>query len=251
MRGVFNQYLGWFGGDPAYIHPHSPKDKAQRMVQLAGGAKNLLSHGQEAFANNDPQWALECAQSVLRVLADSSGDASFLDARKLAVECLQQLAAGQVSANGRNYYLTYALELDGSLTLAPSKTQREGVLRQLTGADILKLLPIRINPAKCEDVQQCVLYVFPDISRAIVIEVRRGIALTYDVPMDVKRDDMFLIVTVKSSVFVDIACKSRNKTAAVMNGEMQVEGKGMTSSLALKTFMDYFDDPDVEVIAPF
>ena len=247
---MFNQYLGWFGGDPAYIHPHTPKDKAQRMVQLAGGTKNLMSHGQEALRNNDAQWALECAQSVLRVLADSPSDQCFTDARKLAVECLQQLAAGQVSANGRNYYLTYALELDGSLTLVPSKTQREGVLRQLSGADILKLLPIRINPAKCEDVHQSVLYIFPDLSRAVVIEVRRGIALTYDVPMDTNRDAMFLVVTVQSSVFVDIACMSRNKTAAIISGDMQVEGKGMTSSLALKTFMDYFDDPEMKIIAP-
>lgn len=59
-----------------------------------------------------------------------------------------------------------------------------------------------------------------------------------------------LIVTVDSSVFVEIARKVKNKTSAVLNGEMKSVGRGVTSAVALKKFMDLFDDSDSVFIPP-
>ena len=248
MRGVFNQYLGWFGGDPVDLHPLSPVDRAVKMQALAGGADNLLTTARDGLSRGDAQWALECAQAGMR--ANITDQRYFNESKSLVIECLQKLGEGQISANGRNYYLTYALELDGSLVLAPSNVQKESVLRQLNGADILKMLPIRLNAEVCLDVEFKVMYSFSDIERAVVIEIRRGVALVYDVPLDTPQAEIDLTVSVLSSVFIEIACKSRNKTTAIINGDMKVVGRGMTSSLALKKFMDYFDDSDLIITAP-
>lgn len=59
-----------------------------------------------------------------------------------------------------------------------------------------------------------------------------------------------MTVKVDSAVFVDIARKAKNKTTAVLNGEMVAVGRGITSSIALKKFMDLFDDSDLVVVPP-
>ena len=59
-----------------------------------------------------------------------------------------------------------------------------------------------------------------------------------------------LIVTVDSSVFVEIARKVKNKTTAVLNGEMRSVGLGVTSAVALKRIMDLFDDSDAVFTPP-
>jgi alkyl sulfatase BDS1-like metallo-beta-lactamase superfamily hydrolase len=256
VRGVFNTYLGndnmkfyllvkvyylgWFGGDPADLHPHSSVETAKRMIRLAGGEDNLLSSAREAVNGGDAQWGLVCAQSVLRV--SNSNEI----ARGLILECLYALAEREISANGRNYYLTYALEISGAVkSLQPSVINRNSVIASLNGVEIINMLPIRLNSEKCENVEQKVLYVFPDIERSVCIDVRRGVSSTYEVPFsDHKISDLFLTVTVNSTDFVEIAMKTKNKTAAVLSGAMKVEGQGLSSSIALKTFMDYFDDAD-------
>ena len=65
-----------------------------------------------------------------------------------------------------------------------------------------------------------------------------------------KPKDIDIVVTVNSSVFVEIVCKTKNKTAAVLSGEMTAVGKGAKSSIALKRFMDLFDDSDASFPPP-
>lgn len=250
VRGVFNSYIGWFGGDPAHLHPLAPPDHASRLQRLAGGAGQLLATAETAMGEEDPQWALVCAQSVLR--AGSADAHTSSRAKEVAVAALQSLAEGQVSANGRNYYLTYAMELGGLLNLAPSANVMTGVLRGLGAVEVLKLLPTRINPAACADAEMTAEYRFPDLQRAVRLAVRRGVAEAVEVPFAASADRTMpdLVVTVASAVFVDVACKLRSSAAAVLTGEMVVVGRGLTSSLALKQFMDFFDDSSVKFVAP-
>ena len=152
---MFNQYLGWFGGDPAHLHPLPPATYAQRMQRLAGGGARLLETAREAMAEGDPQWALHCAQAVIRAneaVAMSTGNSLHEKGKTIAIEALQALATTQVSANGRNYYLTYARELEGSLKPRPSPKQIEAACREMGAMDILLMLPLRLNAEKCMDV---------------------------------------------------------------------------------------------------
>jgi alkyl sulfatase BDS1-like metallo-beta-lactamase superfamily hydrolase len=213
------------------------------MQRLAGGAEKLLATAQDALSENDSQWALVCAQAVMR--ANEENDSLTSQAKIVAIDALQRLAEGQISANGRNYYLTYARELSGSLSLTPSTIQVTGALKYMGAVEIVKLLPLRLNADNCMSVQSSLLYKFPDIKRSVLLSINCGIARAEEVIYDSNDVCPDLVVTVTSTIFVDIAAKTRNKTAAVLAGEMVVEGKGIMSSIALKTFMDYFDDSSV------
>ena len=166
VRGIFTTYLGWFSGDPSELHSLDPRQQASRIVHLAGGAENLLATAAEASDSGDHQWALICAQSVIRyttedpvaVVSGAGISATAQEAKKVLIRSLQGLAEKEVSANGRNYYLTYALELSGDLpVLQPSSKIRDGAIKMMNGVDIIKMLPIRLDAARAEAVDMKVL----------------------------------------------------------------------------------------------
>ena len=100
------------------------------------------------------------------------------------------------------------------------------------------------------------VYLFTDIKKAVYIAIDRGIASSDDVEYsdsvedNLKQNGADLVVTVLASVFEEIAARLRNKSASVISGDMRVEGRGLTSSIALKKFMDHFEDSAAEFKAP-
>lgn len=248
---MFTTYLGWFGGDPAYLHPLSPPEQACKMQQLAGGAKNLLATAQDAMKEGDAQWALVCSQSVMRAnqgktTSTSEAEDVIEEAKIVAIDALHALAEGQISANGRHYYLTYALELSGSLNIKPARPQVIAAMQNIGAVEIVKMLPCRLKGDLAAEVTGSVTYRFPDISASVVLEVRKGVAHAESVPYVGGEEACTtdFVVTVDSGMFLDIASGVKNKTAAVLSGDMKVYSKGrsLSASIEFKRFMEYFDD---------
>lgn len=57
--------MGWFNGDPVDLFPHTPRERAERMLELVG-EKKLLAEAEDAL-KDDPQWTLELSSYVLNV----------------------------------------------------------------------------------------------------------------------------------------------------------------------------------------
>ncbi|MDQ8183531.1 alkyl/aryl-sulfatase [Pelagicoccus sp. SDUM812005] len=106
-RAIYVGLLGWFDGNPTTLNPIEPRLKAQKIAQLAGGAKKLTKEMKAAFAREDYQWALELSDH-LKWLDGSDKQL----ARKTKVAALRALAEREYNAPNRNYYLSYANELE-------------------------------------------------------------------------------------------------------------------------------------------
>ena len=63
-KNLFSGYMGWFSGDISELNQHTPIEKAQRLVKLAGGIENVLIVAQNSLKENDAQWALQLTSSV-------------------------------------------------------------------------------------------------------------------------------------------------------------------------------------------
>jgi len=107
VRSIYVGLLGWYDGNPSTLSPMKPKLKARRMAELAGGTKVLTEQMNAALAKQDYQWALELSDH-LKWLED--GDRKL--ARKVKIQALRGLAAREYNAPNRNYYLSYANELE-------------------------------------------------------------------------------------------------------------------------------------------
>ena len=102
VRAIYADYAGWFDGNPARLFPLPDKDRAARVIELAGGREQVLSQARRALAGKDFQWAAELTDYVL---ANDDGNA---EAKRLKAAALSELGERQISALARNYYLSAA-----------------------------------------------------------------------------------------------------------------------------------------------
>lgn len=107
VRAIYAGLLGWYDGNPTTLNPLHPRVKAQRMAKLAGGTRKITKKMLQALKDEDFQWALELSDH-LKWLDD--GDKQL--ARKTKITALRGLAAREYNAPNRNYYLSYANELE-------------------------------------------------------------------------------------------------------------------------------------------
>ena len=106
VRAYFAGTLGWFDGNPTSLNRLPPVDEAHRIIDLAGGAEQLLGAAESAAGRGDVQWSLELCDRLLAA-------GQFVDrARSLKIDGLRRLADQEINATARNYYLVCANELD-------------------------------------------------------------------------------------------------------------------------------------------
>ncbi|ELY2906086.1 alkyl/aryl-sulfatase [Cronobacter dublinensis] len=105
VRGIYAQQAGWFDGNATHIYPLSEKERATRLLAMAGGKEKMLASAQNSLTAGEYQWAAEQADYVLAVEPRNA------QARKLKAEALTALGQRQANATARNYYLTTAQHL--------------------------------------------------------------------------------------------------------------------------------------------
>jgi len=102
VRAIYDDYAGWFDGNPTNLFPLSENERAARIVELAGGREQVLSKASRAIVNKDFQWAAELSDYVLAM------DGGNVQAKRLKAMALTELGERQISAIARNYYLSAA-----------------------------------------------------------------------------------------------------------------------------------------------
>jgi alkyl sulfatase BDS1-like metallo-beta-lactamase superfamily hydrolase len=102
VRALYADRLGWFDGNAARLFPLSDRERALKMIELAGGPDRVLARARDALAAREFQWAAELADFVLAV------DGRNPHARRVKAQALTELAERQINANARNFYLSAA-----------------------------------------------------------------------------------------------------------------------------------------------
>jgi alkyl sulfatase BDS1-like metallo-beta-lactamase superfamily hydrolase len=61
VRAIYTDYLGWFDGNATHLFPLPEKERAAKIIALAGGSARVLSGAREALTAREFQWAAELA----------------------------------------------------------------------------------------------------------------------------------------------------------------------------------------------
>jgi len=231
VRNVFNGYLGWFDGDAATLSPVSARERAESLIALAGGADAVTEAVEAALEQKRHAWAAELATHL--IVADAQSER----ARRLKARALRELGYASVSANGRNYYLTQALELEGSVTLtpAPMAPDRIAFAKTLPIGEMMASLPVNLDPEKSADVQTTVSFRFTDSGEAWTLRVRRGVAAL----SEGESAEADLAVSVSTDTWADILLGERGVPAALASGDITL-GNGVRDVPALVSFLLLF-----------
>lgn len=106
VRSIFSYYVGWFEGNPTSLYPLTLSDEAMHIIKMAGGEKKVYDNLNNALNDEDYQWGLQLADYLLEVNYNSK------EVTKVKVMLLRKLAAQQINAPARNYYLSFANEME-------------------------------------------------------------------------------------------------------------------------------------------
>jgi alkyl sulfatase BDS1-like metallo-beta-lactamase superfamily hydrolase len=214
VKAIFDGYLGWFGGNATDLFPLAVKERARRFADLAGGNQALLEATRKAAEAGDHQWVLELTDQLMALETD------LAEARDLKSASLTALGENQIAATGRNYYLTQALEVSGRLKIGQVQVKNKEMVHSIPLDSMFNSMAVRLNPEKSADIDQIVGFRFPDTGEAYTVHVRRGIAeIRPRLP-----ENPEISVTVSSHVWKEIGAQMRNPAAALLKGDIKIEG---------------------------
>lgn len=170
VRQVYYGELGWFKGDPTFLAPLHPQQSSQRYVRMMGGRDAVYAAAVAAADEGDHQWAAELTTHIIRI------DHDDWDARDLKAESLRQIGYTHTNNNWRNWYLTSAVELDGTIDFSKRlDLQAPDMLRAFPTAKLIDSFRYRLEAENTLDVNMTMGFRFPDVDEEFGLEIRRGI----------------------------------------------------------------------------
>ncbi|MFK7823738.1 MAG: alkyl sulfatase dimerization domain-containing protein [Oligoflexales bacterium] len=107
IKAIYSGLMGWFEGNPSTLNPLTPEQESLKFAELAGGVDNLYHAMNRALEKGEFQWALELSERVKYL-----GKDCLTLAREVKIKALRGLAVKEYNAPNRNYYLSYARELE-------------------------------------------------------------------------------------------------------------------------------------------
>ena len=225
VKSVFAGYLGFFDGNPSTLLPLPLKEKAAKIIELAGGFDALKQKTVAAFTNKNYQWSLELTDYFLKI---APKDNEVLEVR---YNSLLKLGEENSNPNARHYYLTSALELKGlEMKLRPASAE---IAEQLTLKSIFDGMAVNLIPEKSIYENKKVNFFFPDIKERWSVQVRYGIAEIQ--PFNIADADISL--EMNSNDWKKLASGVDGGMGSYFSGNMNFK-KG--NLLAFKSFFDMF-----------
>ncbi|WP_420880429.1 alkyl sulfatase dimerization domain-containing protein [Rhodococcus sp. (in: high G+C Gram-positive bacteria)] len=170
VREIYVGELGWFDADPTTLAPIHCKESSRRYIDLIGGRDRVVTEAGRVAEGGDHQWAAELLRHVVRA------DPADREARSMKADALRRVGYTTTTSNWRNFYLTAARELDGTIdySLAVSVDAPDQVAAMPVSA-LLEGLRFRIDPAKASEVSASASFRVTDTNDEIGLIVRNGV----------------------------------------------------------------------------
>ncbi len=227
VRSIFDGILGFFDGNPSTLDPLTTKDKAEKMISLAGGYNKLLDVANASFSNKEYQWALELTDYLLRI---KPKDDKAIDLRYNA---LVKLGEAESNPNARHYYLTEAKEVKG-FEMTPIVDPDLRTIYSVPLAAMFDNLCVNLIPSKCDNKQVKVNFNFTDVNEKWSLQLRNSIieVQKYNI------ENADITINIASTVWKELLAKKRSGMSVFLSGDIDVE-PGISE---FKEFMDYFKE---------
>ncbi|WP_259649839.1 alkyl/aryl-sulfatase [Shewanella sp. c952] len=229
-KQIFVGEMGWFDGDPTTLNPTYSVAASERYIAMVGGKEQMMKFAMDACNNDDFQWCAELATHAIRV------DLNDMEPRLLKAKALRELGYRETNNNWRNWYLTSAQELDGTIDYSKKiNLQAPDLMAEFEPAQLVNALRFGLNAERSQDQHFTVAFEFADTDETHAIEVRRSVAQFH------KNYDNAAKATVKLTkpVFLGLLVGKVDFTNAVKGGYIKLEG----DAKAVAEFFDLFDKP--------
>ncbi|WP_035799502.1 alkyl/aryl-sulfatase [Kitasatospora mediocidica] len=138
-KAIYQRYMGWYDGNPAHLWEHPPVELAKRHTDALGGVDATVAKAKEYVAAGDRRFAATLLNHAVFAQPDHQ------DARHTLADVYDVLGRGAENGTWRNFYLTAAMELRGTLAAVDLKTDNPEMAMALTVGQLIDSLAVRVN----------------------------------------------------------------------------------------------------------
>ena len=225
VRQIRSGLFGWFDGDPANLFPLPREEHANRMIAGFGGRETVRKIAKESIQKHDLRWACELGSWL-----SYSTDSETSD-RALLANALRLIAQRTTAANIRNWCLTRARDLDGTLDLSRFNSHRL-TRRQIISASAersVHILRVMLEPERAIGLDANICFNFTGHEKT-GLHIRNCIAKQTD------GRDANIQVNSTIEIWADILTGVTSLSDAINSGTLKIEGNLNIAKSALAVF---------------
>ena len=239
-KAIYQQYLGWYDGNPANLDPLPPVEAAKKYVAYMGGADAVIRRAREDFRKGEYRFVAEVANKL--VFADPTNQ----EARDLAADAYEQLGYLAESATWRSAYLYGAYELrHGAAKVGRGPALNPETVRSLPTAMLFDLLGVQLNGSRADGKHIVINWDFTDSQSSFALTLEHS-ALTYLANKHVADADTSLALT--RDTLNEIVLRRATIADAIQSGQIKVAGDA-GRAIDLFSLFDTFN-PNFEIVEP-
>lgn len=171
VKQIYYGTLGWFEGEPGFLHSVSMDKRSSKIIDGFGGPENALLDVRNAIKDGEYEWASELATYVLNV------DPKNTEAKLLKAHALRVLGQRTSSFDARQLTITSALELEGKITINRDVVSQinSGQLAEIPIEKLLNALPTKLKSDKADGIYESIRIFYPDIDKSFTLHFRHNI----------------------------------------------------------------------------
>jgi alkyl sulfatase BDS1-like metallo-beta-lactamase superfamily hydrolase len=232
-KAVYQNYFGFYDGNPAHLDPLAPADAASRYVEAMGGSAEVLRKGREAYERGEQRWAAMLLDHL--VFAEPAN----AEAREALARVYDQLGYRAESGPWRDVYLTGAYELrHGVQDAGASLASATGLLQHLPPEEFFASLATRVDAKRAEGRRLVLNFVFTDLGETHVLVLEN--AVLHHRRRDAPDPGAVATVRLTRPFLVGLATGQVGLREALFSDDLAVEG----SRVELLAFFRLLDTPD-------
>jgi alkyl sulfatase BDS1-like metallo-beta-lactamase superfamily hydrolase len=230
-KAVYQNYFGWYDGNPANLDPLPPAEESVRYVEAMGGAAAVVERAHAAADRGEYRWAATLLNHV--VFAEPSNT----DARERLAAVYDQLGYQAESGPWRDEYLTSAYELrHGVQPPIVTPADAANLLLHLPLADFFASMAARIDGPAADGTDATFNLTFSDLGENWVLTLKNAVLHAHQESPAANAD---ATVTLTRPFLVRLVTGQSGLRELVFSDELHVDG----SRMALLSFLRLLERP--------
>lgn len=220
IKGLYTKAVGWWNGDVVDLVKITWLDRAEKIIQLAGGRKKTTQAMEAAFNDGETAWAMELANMLYQT------DNKDGNAKTALINLMRTMAYQSHTSNQRHYLLSQALILEGHIDVKnlPLNRTNPDFLRVVDANTLFRSLGPKIAIEKAAGVHLNIETRLTDKNEVHTLLIRRGV-IEHRYGKTGKAD---LVLEVDSESWLLLVGRHLDWTTAVRNKKLSFKGDSET-----------------------
>jgi alkyl sulfatase BDS1-like metallo-beta-lactamase superfamily hydrolase len=231
-KAVYQNYFGWYDGNPANLDPLPPVEAGRHYVEAMGGTAAVLSRARESFERGEYRWTATLVDHLVFAEPDNA------EAKELLARAYDQLGYQAESGPWRDVYLTGAYELRHGPQPPPlPPASAIELLRHLAPARFFDAMASRVIGPKADGADLTINFVFTDLGETHVVRLSNAVLHHWQRGAD---PNASATVKLTRDLLVRISAGQAGLREMIFSDDLAIEG----SRLDVLSFFSMLDRPD-------